>query len=135
MSSSQSGEDSGVDFQEVHFNRNIATIDLTAVLNPETLRRILTYIYTSSCDVFEWDFAEKILSSEKVKYGQRQIAKKENQIPESKGNKKKKKKDKHTKEMNTSAEIVDPEHQMVMTVVKQIKDTAKMLGISSLFHR
>ncbi|PIK52930.1 putative inhibitor of Bruton tyrosine kinase [Apostichopus japonicus] len=120
--------------EEVHLNRNVTTMDMTTAVNSDTLKRILTYLYTNSCDVFDWNFVENVLNSERVKFGTRQPTIKENQPPKSSKGGKKKKKDKSTKEKNAT-ETLDPDQQAVTLVVRQIKDAAKMFGITSLFQR
>ncbi|PIK34253.1 putative inhibitor of Bruton tyrosine kinase-like [Apostichopus japonicus] len=62
MGDSQSNEEDVMTLEEeVHLNRNVTTIDMTTAVNSDILNRILTYLYTNSCDVFDWNFVENVL--------------------------------------------------------------------------
>ncbi|KAJ8026856.1 Inhibitor of Bruton tyrosine kinase [Holothuria leucospilota] len=123
-------EESGEDYLQVHLNRNIRVLDLTQSVSVETLQRILLYIYTNSCDVFDWNFVENVMNRDKRLFERTLQSIKEGKKEKNKTGKKKTKENRDQTLLEENSEYLP-----VMAIVKQVKEAAKTFGILSLYRR
>ena len=101
-------------------------------------QRIYSYIYTNTCDAFELNFVDKILSRKGRGVGVGKDDKITDAVigggitPSGKGRKKRSGGSNKSKAKGNPA---DSDGAAVLDVIQQIKDAAKAFGIKSLFNR